>query len=61
MRCAMVVTAAKLGRLTNRVRSEERAILQATGVPKPMKIKKLKTRIQIAMSSIGYFLNGVSL
>ena len=44
MRCAMVVTAAKLGRLTNRVRSEERAILQATGVPKPMKIKKPNPR-----------------
>jgi hypothetical protein len=48
----MVVTAAKLGRLTSNVKNEESAILQATGVPKPINTKKLKTKIQIARSSI---------
>jgi hypothetical protein len=48
----MVVKAAKLGKLINRVKSEEIAILQATGMPTPINKKKLMANIKIVKASI---------
>jgi hypothetical protein len=55
IRCAIVVTAAKLGMEINMVRSEEIAILHAIGVPIEIKKIKLNTRTITGNKSINLY------
>ena len=55
IRCAIVVTAARLGIETKMVSREDIAILQATGVPIEIKKIKLSTSTNTGKNSISFY------